>query len=126
MGYYTQHYIKAIDLNPGHGSPTLDETFFNSLEFDETSANDEYWEPAHSDKKGMFWFGRDECSWYEHVSELKTASAKHRGIVFILDGEGQEAGDIWREFYLNGELVHQWSPDIKPPEWEDVLREKAF
>jgi hypothetical protein len=127
MGYSTSYYIKAVDLNPGHGSPLLDETFFNELEFDETSPGDEYWEPSvHPEKKDMFWFGRDDCRWYAHSAEVRAASTKHRDIVFILDGEGEETGDIWREFYLNGELVHSWSPDIKPPEWEDVLQEKAF
>jgi hypothetical protein len=117
MGYY----IKAIDLNPGHGGPALDDTFFNSLCFDDTSAEDEYWElTIHPDKKGMYWFGQDECRWDEHQEELEAASAKHRDIVFILDGEGSEAGDIWREFYLNGKLIHQWRPNITPPEWGNV------
>lgn len=124
MSYYTSHYIKAIDLNPGHGSPILDETFFNSLCFDRTGPDAEYWEPELSGGD-RFWFGKDECTWYNHQEELEAASAKHRDIVFVLDGEGDDCGDIWREFYLNGKLIHEWRPDITPPEWEDVWEGKG-
>lgn len=121
MGYYTQHYIKAIDLNPGHGGPVLDGTFFNSLCFDNTIEDQELWDLAcREDKKNMYYFMQDECKWYNHQEELEAASAKHRDIVFVLDGEGSDAGDIWREFYLNGKLIHRWRPDITPPEWGDV------
>lgn len=122
MGYYTRHYIKAFDLNPGHGGPALDETFFNSLCFDRTSPDDNYWELAHSDKRNMYYFAQDECKWYDHQEELEAASTKHRDIVFILDGVGSDAGDIWREFYVNGKMIHQWRPNTTPPEWEDVWK----
>ena len=37
--------------------------------------------------------------------------------VFILDGEGEESGDIWRSFYKNGKM-YTW--DEATTSWVEV------
>jgi hypothetical protein len=46
--------------------------------------------------------GGDSCKWYEHEEDMLKMSSNFHGIVFILEGEGEEAGDIWKKYFLNG------------------------
>lgn len=43
-------------------------------------------------------------SWYEHERDLRAFSLKHPNILFTLHGEGNEAGDIWNKYFLNGKF----------------------
>jgi hypothetical protein len=117
MGYYTRHYIKTIDLLQPNVSLELNADFFNSCCWNRTRPTDEYWQPT---KDGRYYFEMDECSWYEHEEDLLKISKDYPEVVFIIDGKGEDSGDIWREFYLNGKLVHRWTPAIEPPEWGQV------
>ena len=64
----------------------------------------------------------DSCKWYEHNDDMKKVSKKHPDVVFILDGEGEESGDVWRKFYKNGKVA-VWRPHIEPPEYTpDVFK----
>lgn len=47
---------------------------------------------------------RDDCKWYEHEKDLRIFSKKHPDVLFILEGEGEETGDIWKEYYKNGKM----------------------
>ena len=40
--------------------------------------------------------------WYEHDEEMLELSKHFPNVVFCLDGEGEENGDIWRTYYKNG------------------------
>jgi hypothetical protein len=44
------------------------------------------------------------CKWYDHEDDLKALSMLHKGIIFILKGEGEESGDIWIKYFLNGKV----------------------
>lgn len=44
----------------------------------------------------------DECKWYEHDKHMREVSKNNPGTIFILEGEGEESGDIWKKYYLNG------------------------
>jgi hypothetical protein len=43
-----------------------------------------------------------ECKWYKYEEEMKAYSKKYPNVTFILDGEGEESGDIWRAWFKNG------------------------
>lgn len=118
MGYYTRFQIKAVDTTPGAERPVLDAKFFNSLKLLDLDPDDQMWEEAGDER--FLLAGGEEYKWYDHDVEMKKISKKHKDIVFILDGEGEESGDIWRTFYLNGKMT-TWRPTIEPPEWNDEL-----
>ncbi len=45
----------------------------------------------------------NECGgWYENESELISFSDQHPEVVFVLHGEGEESGDIWTKYFLDG------------------------
>ena len=64
------------------------------------------------------------CKWYNHDRDMLALSKKYPDIVFQLDGEGVEAGDVWRKWYKNGK-GQKYKPDFTlphdPPElWGDA------
>lgn len=46
----------------------------------------------------------ESCKWYEHNADMLKVSKLYPETVFILSGEGEEAGDLWKTYYLNGKL----------------------
>lgn len=46
----------------------------------------------------------DSCKWYEHEEEMVSISEQFPTILFILSGEGEESGDIWRKYFKNGKV----------------------
>ena len=45
-----------------------------------------------------------ECKWYDHEEDMRSFSEKYPTILFELEGEGEENGDHWFEYYLNGKM----------------------
>lgn len=44
-------------------------------------------------------FGSDEpLKWYDHERDMRAFSGKYPKHLFTLDGEGEEQGDVWREY----------------------------
>ena len=46
----------------------------------------------------------DACKWYEHEQDMRAFSKKHPKKLFILKGEGEEAGDIWVKYFQDGKM----------------------
>ena len=44
----------------------------------------------------------DACKWYNHSEHMIQVSKKYPDAVFILSGEGEESGDLWKKYYKNG------------------------
>lgn len=61
--------------------------------------------------------GTDSMKWYDHEEDMLEISKKFPSLVFILDGDGEESGDIWREFYMNGKSYF-WNLDIERPDFD--------
>lgn len=47
---------------------------------------------------------REWWKWYEHEKDMLTLSAAHPAILFTLSGEGEEAGDVWKKYFLGGKI----------------------
>ena len=48
--------------------------------------------------------GEDSYKWYDHEEEMKTLSIEFPGILFRLDGEGEDQGDVWVKYFKNGKI----------------------
>jgi hypothetical protein len=65
----------------------------------------------------------ERCKWYDWKDDMKTMSTKFKDVLFHLSGEGEESGDIWDAWFLNGkaqvheaEIIRKEAP--VPKDWE--------
>jgi hypothetical protein len=82
MGYYTLHQLEIVKGNDGV-------TDYKKEISELSKYNDCF---------------SDEIKWYEHETDMREYSLKHPNTLFKLSGEGEESGDIWAEYYLNGNM----------------------
>lgn len=62
--------------------------------------------------------------WYNHKEVLKEVSKQFKDIIFTLHGEGEEAEDIWNEYYLNGEVFIA-KATIHIPSFEEIYNKET-
>jgi|LakMenEpi03Aug12_release.lakeMendotaPanAssembly.Ray.scaffolds.fasta_scaffold51249_3 hypothetical protein len=82
MGYYTSHQLEIVKGNDGvtdYKKQISELSGYNDC-FDES------------------------IKWYEHETDMRSYSLEHPNTLFKLSGEGEESGDIWAEYYLNGKM----------------------
>jgi hypothetical protein len=90
MGYYTRHQLSIVE-----SEKTTYEDVQNYINSDDDM------EYALGDS-----FGEDEepHKWYTHEEDMRRMSKEFPDIIFLLEGEGEESGDIWKEYYKNGKI----------------------
>ncbi len=49
----------------------------------------------------------DECKWYNCKEDIFEFSKKNPDILFLLEGEGEEAGDVWKFYARNGKSYYR-------------------
>jgi hypothetical protein len=54
--------------------------------------------------------------WYEEILEMTEYSKRHPKTTFKITGEGEEAGDVWIRYYLNGK-TQELIPTVTWPEF---------
>jgi len=55
-----------------------------------------------------FWFysdNFDQMKWYGYNKDCIELSLEYPNLLFTLEGEGEESGDIWKAWYRNGKFV---------------------
>lgn len=53
------------------------------------------------------WSPFDEgCKWYTHSEVMVEYSKRYPDTVFLVGGDGEESGDLWKAYYKNGEERH--------------------
>ena len=88
MGYYTNF---KLDFKIGlHHEPELDDEILEKLE----------------EISGYSWDHGDlvEAKWYDWKDDMKVLSTIWPDILFTLEGEGEESGDIWVAYFKYGKI----------------------
>lgn len=80
---------------------TEPETNFLEEELEEMSGG-YYWEDEMSSYRLY------DSKWYDHDKHMIAFSKneKYKNVLFTIEGEGEEAGDLWKAYYKNGKTVH--------------------
>ena len=86
MGYYTSFKFKVIE-----GDESL------IKEFRKENENAKYAVDEYGDTN-------DSCKWYDCEKDIVSFSIKHPKIIFMLEGEGEESGDIWKLYVQDGHV----------------------
>lgn len=46
----------------------------------------------------------DGWKWYEHEQTMRDISRVFPSVLFTLIGEGEESGDVWRKYFMDGKM----------------------
>ena len=105
MGYYTWYTLEVLK--------------------DPDNQEDQFWEKLDSftgfatDFKK---FGGSEAKWYNWEADMTILSKKFPKMLFILEGNGEEALDIWRAHFCNGQCNYR---EIQTY-WEEFNSEEFY
>ena len=110
MGYYTRYELEVKEGNS---------YLIASKMFEECSSSDKFYAFEYAledfikdldEKSGngfsLFLESTDETKWYEHEDDMKFLSNQFPDILFKLHGEGEEKGDVWDKYFINGKMQH--------------------
>lgn len=106
MGYLTYYKMQVVP------EEKLIEVYNDLPGFDSIDEGDLGW----LEEDGMFM--GEPTTWYDCEKDIVAAAEKHPDVLIILDGEGEEQGDIWRAFARGDkfEIYHapKWIAPDKP------------
>ena len=87
MGYYTSY---NLSVSGGEELPIIAElrARYRNAEYVLDENGDTY----------------DSCKWYDHEEELIDFSKDHPDLLFTLNGEGEDSGDMWFKYFKNGKI----------------------
>lgn len=107
MGYYTNFKLTVLD--------DMDDVEIDSAIHNEWDNRDLYENTLSLQE--LIEDSCDSMKWYDHTVEMLEVSLRYPEYIFILDGDGEEAGDLWRHFYKNGKH-YKWTPQIDRPSFD--------
>lgn len=111
MGYYTSYSLDIQDADPGvlakiHDFLRKNENAYYGLDIGD--------QPSFKYKPSQ------DVKWYEHEKDMVALSANFPGVLFCLEGSGEEQGDQWRLYCRGGKAKHIY-PEIKFAKFEDNM-----
>jgi len=114
MGYYTQYdlsvskhdpnkaycgHIFNVSICPNCGLDTTQDFYSILMTISLKELFEEYeWDDLF---ENMF---DNTCKWYDHNKDMIRISKKYSNTLFQLDGAGEESDDLWRKYFLNGNM----------------------
>lgn len=115
MGYYTRFDINIYDKdtkaslfdNPN----TVDKWETIMREIIAKVMNDP---PEEIPGKEIYWFFDEKHKWYDHVEDLLNVSEMFPDVIIAVEGEGEEACDLWRKYFLNGDYEECFAEIVYP------------
>ena len=115
MGYYTYYSCKWIEMGQPkyYGSCLHDERIGQNFcpvcgvkvqKFSLNWAIAKHIEDDNGETYGFDTSGnaQDSCKWYRHEDDMRQMSILFPDVLFVLRGEGEESGDLWIKYFLNG------------------------
>lgn len=108
MGYYTNYKMEILDLKGNILFEINEESEIDdALEYDngyEEGLVEVLREIKTHDDDFYGLLSEGSCKWYDHEPYLNRLSKDFKQFVFLLYGEGEEQGDVWRKYFYNGKV----------------------
>ena len=121
MGYYTAYTMRA------EGAVNEDVARQINKTLEEKEIIGYALDLGHYFDKGKFinWDYTNSTKWYNHEEDMLEISRQFPDVTFVLYGEGENQGDMWKEYFCDGtaelctaEIVFKKPTTIKwPPEY---------
>ena len=118
MGYYTSYKfsmegegtptIREVAEVIGRGNPCVGHERFGHV-IDGTEETPYF--------ENILGYG-DAAKWYEHENDMARVSLKWPDVVFRLDGDGEETGDLWTKYWSNGKVQTERAAEWVPPPFD--------
>jgi len=117
MGYYTYYSLEIIEDNRPKRINAPQSAVDKALD----PYGEEQWNDGEEDdliavlrannEEAAYAFnddGRSEdgTKWYDYRQDMIEFSKRFPDVLFRLHGEGEEGGDLWDEYYKNGQYQH--------------------
>lgn len=64
----------------------------------------------------------EDAKWYKHTDEMTELSKEFPNVLFKLHGEGEDSGDIWDAYFMNGKMQYCPARIMCPPFDRNKLR----
>ena len=126
MGYYTRYGLEVFvdqDNSVDIVNRMLDETEkYKFYPFEYSLRNTLERIKEYSNNYNFELESSDETKWYEHEDEMKELSKIFPNTLFKLHGEGEENGDIWDKYFLNGKIQECYAKLTIDPFDKDKLK----
>ncbi|ASR77580.1 hypothetical protein SEA_PARADIDDLES_99 [Streptomyces phage Paradiddles] len=94
MGYYTDFTLSAEGRGPIYDKmmKQKDKIVFSQGDYDFILG--EWLDRGYS----------QNLKWYDWEKDMKQLSREWPNVLFILEGDGEETGDLWKAWFRNGEM----------------------
>ena len=100
MGYLTTFTLDCYDNHANSFDISFETDFGKTL----TAALHEINPYYFDDDFDLKTLSYDSWKWYDHDEDMVKLSLRFPNYTFILEGEGEEIGDLWRTIYHDGQL----------------------
>lgn len=97
MGYYTDYKLEVTGFEDAEAAEFFE---FKLLKVTEYSG----WDVEVHSRTFTVNATLNEAKWYDWEKDLETLSKQFPHVVIVVDGVGEEPGDIWRARVHNGEM----------------------
>lgn len=94
MGYYTDYRLRVEGSGPAYDKlmKEKDKIIFSKGDYDWNLG--EWLEENYTAKS----------KWYDYETDMQLFSREWPNVLFILEGDGEEAGDMWKAWFRNGKM----------------------
>lgn len=80
----------------------------------------------HENEHEAVFYSYDSVKWYDHPTDMVHVAEKFPEMYFMLEGNGEEFGDFWREYYhdmdveyCRGDIVFEQPKKIQ---WNELMK----